>query len=389
MKIKLIKSSFYNEQDTKDALCEFIQSAEYLSMSEQCKSFEDNFSHWQGRKYSVFFNSGSSANLALIQALINKKQLKQSAICGFSAITWATNVMPFLQYGLKVVPVDISLSTLNVSPEILREAHEKYGLDCLFLTNLLGFADDLAEIKRYCKKHKILLIEDNCESLGSVIDGVKLGNFSLASTFSFFVGHHMSTIEGGMVCTDDKELYEELIMVRSHGWDRHLVERTQDQLRKEHSVSDFYAKYTFYDLAYNLRPTEISGFLGNYQLQFLDETITKRVNNFNNLKQLYQSEKYLPLDVSHMEVVSNFAVPIVCKTKESFTKTILDADKHEIEVRPIVGGVMPDQPFFKKYVAEVFEVPNARTINETGFYFGNNPELTNEEITFMLKVFGS
>ena len=279
--IKLIKSTFYKEKQTKKALCKFIFDAKQLSIGPQCYLFEKNFAKWQGRKHCIFFNSGSSANLAIVQALLNLGLLKKNDLSGFSAITWATNPMPLIQLGLQAIPIDVELNTLNISSNKLLSLLKKHDIKMLFLTNLLGFCDDIDKIKNICKQKGIILIEDNCESLGTVYKNKKLGNFSLASTFSFFVGHHMSTIEGGAVCTDNEEIAIMLKLVRAHGWDRNLESKEQNKLRKKYNVeSSFYSKYTFYDLGYNLRPTEINGFLGNTQIKYLDEIVRKRERNF-------------------------------------------------------------------------------------------------------------
>src|SRR3989344_3014647 len=217
--IKLIKSTFYREDEIKKKLVKFISKTEQLSIGKECRKFEESFAKWQGRKYCAMVNSGSSANLAIVQALLNLERLKKGDYVGFSAVTWSTNVMPLIQLGLKVVPVDVELDTLNVSSKKLIEKLNKYPTKMLFLTNLLGFCDDIDEIKKICDKKKIILIEDNCESLGTVYKGRKLGNFGMASTFSFYVGHHLSTIEGGAICTDDEELETMLQIVRAHGWD--------------------------------------------------------------------------------------------------------------------------------------------------------------------------
>src|SRR3989338_1610457 len=281
--IKLIKSTFYQERETKDKLTNFIGRTSQLSFGPECEKFEKNFAEYQGRKYCIFFNSGSSANLALIQALLNSGQLKPGNEVGFSALTWATNVMPLIQLGLRPVPIDIELDTLNISSKKVTESLKNKGLKALFITNLLGFCHDIDQIKKICQDQNMILIEDNCEALGTVYKGKKLGNFGLASTFSFFVGHHMSTIEGGAVCTDDKDLAKMLKMVRAHGWDRHLELSDRKTLKDKHGIKDFHANYTFYDLAYNLRPTEVNGFLGNNQIQYLDEIIKNRHNNFIKL----------------------------------------------------------------------------------------------------------
>jgi CDP-6-deoxy-D-xylo-4-hexulose-3-dehydrase len=383
--IKLIKSSFYQEPVTKYLLSQFVQSADIFSMGEQCKLFENKFSQKQERTYSVYVSNGSAANLVLLQSLLNLGHLKKGDRVGFSALTWATNVMPILQLGLIPVPIDCSLETLNVSPDLLLK--EIKTLSALFLTNVLGFSDQISEIKDLCKVHNVLLLEDNCESLGSKVSGKLLGNFGFASTFSFFVGHHFSTIEGGMICTDDKELYESLVMVRAHGWDRNLSGESQKELRAKHGIEDFYAKYTFYDLAYNTRPTEIQGFLGCKQIEYWDEIVSLRENNFKLFAQeMQQNNDFYNLQVSHMQIVSNFAMPIICKTKELWRYYLDKFTKAEVEVRPIIAGDITSQPFFKKYSTGSYYCPNAKLIHEQGFYFPNNPELFNEDLKILINL---
>lgn len=392
--IKLIKSTFYKENITKKKLCTFISNAKQLSIGPQCYSFEKNFAKWQGKKYCVFFNSGSSANLAIVQTLLNLGLLKKNDLTGFSAITWATNPMPLIQLGLQTMPIDVELDTLNISSSKLLSFLGKNNIKMLFLTNLLGFCDDIDKIKQICDKKHIILIEDNCESLGTIYKTKKLGNFSLASTFSFFVGHHMSTIEGGAVCTDDEKIATMLKLVRAHGWDRNLEETEQNILRKEHKVeSSFYSKYTFYDLGYNLRPTEINGFLGNNQLKYLDEIIEKRQANFIKLSKAInmRDDLYFPLKFNHISLLSNFAYPVICKSKKIRDQLIKKCEGI-IEIRPIVGGDMTHQPFYKKYMPQFEKVlgnSNADIIKEQGLYFGNNPEMTNKELKLLIETFSS
>ena len=190
--IKLIKSTFYKEKETKEKLLKFIAGAQQLSFGKECEKFEKKFARFQGRKYCVFVNSGSSANLALIQALLNTGKIKRGDKVGFSSLTWSTNVMPLIQLGLEAVPIDVEIDTLNISSRKLNRTLRKHKIKMLFLTNLLGFTHDIDEIKKVCDKQKIVLAEDNCEALGTIYKGRKLGNFGLAATFSFYVGHHMS-----------------------------------------------------------------------------------------------------------------------------------------------------------------------------------------------------
>ncbi len=385
--IKLIKSTFYNEHSTKKKLCKFIMDSEQLSLGSQCSEFEKAFSDWQGRKHSVMFNSGSSANLALLQVMINLRKIKLGDSVGFSSVTWATNVMPLITMNLKPVPIDIELDTLNISSSKISEAYKKHKFKCLFITNLLGFSGDMDNIRKFCEKNKIVLIEDNCESLGTEYMKTKLGNFSFASTFSFYVGHHMSTIEGGMVCTDDREIDTMLRIVRSHGWDRHLTSDEQMRLRKKYKVDEFYGKYTFYDIGFNFRPTEIQGFLGMDQIKYLNKIIDKREKNYKQLSKIYNNQDFIEMDVSKLTKISNFAFPIICKTKVLRDKYLAIAKKVGIEVRPIVAGNISNQAFFKKYIKEKYPLLNTEHIHNNGFYFGNNPDLTKKEIDFLVKTF--
>lgn len=389
--IKLIKSTFYKEEQTKEKLIDFIRTATQLSIGKECEKFEKSFAHYQRRKYCVFLNSGSSANLALIQSLLNLGKLKKGDLIGFSAVTWATNPMPIIQLGLKAIPIDVELNSLNISSKTFGTVLKKYPLKALFITNLLGFCDDIDKIRQICLKKNILFIEDNCESLGTVYKGKKLGNFGTAGTFSFFIGHHLSTVEGGAVCTDSEELATMLTLVRAHGWDRNLPSEKQIKLRKKNKTeSAFYSRYTFYDLGYNLRPTEINGFIGNYQLQFIDEIISKRESNFMKLAPLIygNTNKYYPIKYKHIDVLSNFAFPVICRSKKIRDELIVKCEL-QVEIRPIVGGNMTSQPFFKKHMPEFkkIESPNAKLINEQGLYFGNNPEMTEEEISELISIF--
>lgn len=388
--IKLIKSTFHNEKDTKEKLIDFIGSAEIMSFGPECVKFEKTFANWQGTNYCTFVNSGSSANLAIIQSLLNLGRIKKGDRVGFSALTWSTNVMPLIQLGLEVVPIDVELDTLNVSSRSLKEVMKKTTLKMLFLTNLLGFCDDIDEIKKLCNENNIILVEDNCESLGTVYKGKKLGNYGIASTFSFYVGHHMSTIEGGAICTDDKELADMLCLVRAHGWDRNLAEKQQQEIRSKHKVnSSFYSRYTFYDLGYNLRPTEINGFIGNTQIPYLNDIVETRKNTFHEIadKIYMNTDRFYPIRYNHIDLVSNFAFPVICRTKAIRDELVKKCDG-KVEIRPIVGGDMTMQPFFSKYRnGIVFEKSNARLIHEQGLYFGNNPELTSLEKTTILEIF--
>lgn len=387
-KIKLIKSTFYNEDETKQRLSDFIKSSAQLSMGEQCRQFEAAFSKLQGCKYTVLYNSGSSANLALIQALVNMGRLKKGHKVAFSAVTWATNVMPLIQLGLEAVPIDISHRTLNVHSAAFRQACDlEKDIKAFFISNILGLCGDIDSIASICKERGIILLEDNCESFGTVYKGKKLGNFGLASTCSSFVGHHLSTIEGGMVCTDDNELAQMLKIVRAHGWDRSLSATEQLEMRRHHAIDSFYDLYTFYDLGYNLRPTEITGFLGLRQVEIADVIVQKRFENFQRFHAAAQlNASLLPVTAGNIDVVSNFAYPVICNDCPNFRKSRERFLDNNVEIRPIVAGNITSQPFFKKYSDRTWRLPEADLVHNQGFYCPNNPELGESELERLCRL---
>lgn len=380
--IPLMKSAFLNEFETRKALAEFILRADRLSMGEECLKFERKFAKMQGCREAVLFNSGGSANLAMFQALKNLGLLKDADRVGFSALTWSTNTMPILQMGLVPVAVDCDPSTLNVMAQGLAQSLEAGAMRALFLTNALGFAGDLDRIRELCRQKDIILIEDNCESLGTVLPAGRTGNFGLGSSFSFFVAHHMSTIEGGMVCTSDADFAEMLRIVRANGWDRNLTAQQQHKWRKRYDInSEFEAKYTFYDLGFNLRPTEITGFLGQFQMQFLEQNIQCREKNYLRLESIMKENGDLMiLRRDHISTLSTFAFPILCKSSALREKYLARFAGAGIEIRPMIAGNMQRQPFYKKYVKELADLPGADFLHDNGFYCGNYPELSETDL---------
>ncbi len=187
MKIPLMRSAFLKEKDTKKALADFILSAERLSMDKECRNFEIKFSTFQECTESILFNSGGSANLAMLQALKNLGRLKDGDKIGFSALTWSTNTMPIIQLGMIPVALDCEPSTLNTSSRNLLDALTQTDIKALFLTNILGFTDDIDVIKTICEDRGIILLEDNCESLGTELPSGKTGNFGVAASFFIFM----------------------------------------------------------------------------------------------------------------------------------------------------------------------------------------------------------
>jgi CDP-4-dehydro-6-deoxyglucose reductase, E1 len=382
IRIPLIKNAFTENRKTMRALADFVLHSKKLSMGEKCVQFEKSFALMQGRRHAVLFNSGGSSNLALLQALKNLGLIKEKDKIGFSALTWSTNVMPIIQLGLEAVPIDCRTDTLNCMSETAIPELKRHNCKSFFITNALGFAGDLDKIKTECEKENIVLLEDNCESLGTELEQGYTGNFGLASTFSFFIAHHLSTIEGGMVCTDNLELSNMLKIVRANGWDRNLNLQEQKLIRKKHHIrSEFEAKYSFYDLGFNLRPTEITGLLGLTQLKYLKNNMETRKRNFLRIdKIIRQNDDFVPISHSHIKFVSAFAIPFVCKSPKLRLKYVNKFNKAGIEIRPVIAGNMQRQPFYKKYVKNTLVLSGADFLHYSGFYCGNSPDYSEKEI---------
>jgi len=232
-----------------------------------------------------------------------------------------------------------------------------------------------------CNQHDILLIEDTCESTGSLYDGKKLGTFGDLSTFSFYFGHHMSTIEGGMVSTNSEELYHILLSIRSHGWDRDLPIEKQKQLREKYGIGDFRALYTFYYPGFNLRATDLQAFIGLQQLEKLDTIVYNRNKNYLKYHNEIKTKGWKVKPQTH-SLISNFSYPIITENIKELTQELID---NNIECRPLICGSINEHPFwYERY--EKIELPIAKRIHEYGMYIPNNHLMTEEELNRVITI---
>jgi CDP-6-deoxy-D-xylo-4-hexulose-3-dehydrase len=216
--IKLVNDTI-NNQDI-DSLIDWLKTYPKLTKGNLTIELEKKWAKWIGTKYSIFCNSGSSANLLMLWALVEAERIKRNAKVVIPSVAWATDLSPVIQLGMNPILCDINLEDLSVDLDHLEEIFKTTNPDVLMLVSVLGLVPDMNQIVKLCNQYGVLLLEDTCESMGSKVDNKKLGTFGLMSSFSTYFGHHMSTIEGGFVCTNDEELYEILKSIRSHGWDR-------------------------------------------------------------------------------------------------------------------------------------------------------------------------
>jgi CDP-6-deoxy-D-xylo-4-hexulose-3-dehydrase len=344
----------------------------YFTMGKHVKQFEKEFAAYCGKQFAVMVNSGSSANLIAVASLFYKKDnpLKPGDEVIVPSISWSTTYHPLHQYGLKLKFVDVDLNTLNMDVSQL-EAALTPNTKAIVGVSILGNPAELDIMQAFAKKHDLYFIEDNCESMDAELNGQKAGTFGLLNTFSFFFSHHISTMEGGMILTDDKELYHILLSLRSHGWSRDLPD---DSVVYEKSDDDFFEAYRFILPGYNVRPLEFSGAIGLAQLKKLPELTTARRNNLAHFQKLFSNNKHFIIQKEHGKS-STFAFTFVLREEiKHKRKEILSALRAaEIGFRIITGGCLLEHDVIKHYDYTTHgDIYNARYAHHNGFFVANH-----------------
>lgn len=380
-KIDLIQDTIDNKDI--DLLIEWLKSYPKLTKGVKTIEFENKWSNWLGCKYSVFVNSGSSANLLMLYVLKVLEIMKNNKVC-VPSLCWATDLAPVLQLGMEPILIDCNLENLSVDLNHLENVFKTETPSTLILVSVLGLSPDMDKIVELCEKYDVILLEDNCESQGSTYKGKKLGNFGLMSSFSTYFAHTMSTIEGGMISTNDEKVYHTLLQLRSHGWDRDLPNSKQKELRNEWNVNDFSTLYTFYIPGFNLRSTDLQAKIGIDQLDKVDSMIENRYKNFLYYKSKLKNKVWFPKTIEN-SYTSNFAIPVITKSQKDKENLIKDLEENNIMCRPLISGSMGTQPFYKKLYGEN-KLPNCTKIDECGLYVPNHDKLSKEDIDRVCNV---
>ena len=353
-----------------------------LTQSKKVKEFEKKWSKWVGTKYSVFVNSGSSANFITISALkaLNKNKNKNEIIV--PALTWVSDINSVIMNGFKPIFVDVNFSNLSMNTDQVIKKISKKTL-AVFITHAQGFNGLDTKLLSTLKKKKIHLIEDVCESHGATHNKKKLGSYGLISNFSFYYAHHLTTIEGGMACTNDKKIYETLKMLRSHGMLRESGDNKFEKkiIKKNNHLSP---KFIFLYPTLNFRNNEIGATIGINQLKSLNKNNEQRTKNFKLFLELLDTSKYW----KNFEVKgsSNYAFPIILKTydlkKRDFFETQLKKENIEFRRGNAGGGNQLRQPYIKNIVKNINlkNFKNVEHVHFFGYYIGNYPSLSKPKI---------
>ena len=370
------------EDKDKKILTEFINSTDRFTQFEQVKLFEKRWSEWQGCKYSVFVNSGSSADLLMMDATKELFRIFDNAEVIVPSLTWITNITSVIQAKLNPVFVDINLHDLSFNYiDIERNITNKTKF--ILVTHVMGMSANMEILRYIADKYNLIILEDCCESHGAVYDGNKVGNFGLASTFSFYWGHHMTTIEGGMICTNDEELYDLLLLKRSHGLARELDKSKHDGLKIEHP--DIAFNFLFLTYGYNFRNTELHAVIGLSQLKNLDRYIDIRNKNHDEFMRVISGlgDRLYPLKTKG---ISSFCLPFIFKNVEDRHEYMLYLEQCGIETRPIIGGNLLRQPCFSYNNNSPYLYPNAEIVHQCGFYIGNNQFVDSDRLNLLKHI---
>lgn len=345
-----------------------------FSMGAEVAKFEEQFASAMGSAHAVMVNSGSSANLIIVAALRyhSKHGLPEGAEVIVPAVSWSTTYYPLHQYGLVQKFVDIDPGTLNYDLEALADAITD-ETRAIMVVNLLGNPNEFDRIRAIIADRDILILEDNCESLGATYQGRQAGTFGIAGSYSSFFSHHIATMEGGLVVTDDEELYHIMLSVRSHGWTRHLPK--VNHVTGEKSDDPFEESFKFVLPGYNLRPLEMSGAIGQEQIAKLPMIVSERRKNAEQFRALMQGYPQLRIQREIGES-SWFGFSMVVEPDAGFTRADLIAalGRHKVECRPIVAGNFAKNDVVTKHMEHVVHgsLENADDIDRNGLFIGNH-----------------
>jgi len=364
-------------------LAKFVLTSDRFTNGKKVREFESKWNDWLGSKYSLYVSSGSTANYLLLSAVKELYGLKDGDKVLVPACTWVTNVGPVIQLGFTPIFCDINLDNFSFCEQDLEYISKIHSdIKLIFVTHLIGFS---ANVERYKELFpNALILDDICESHGcKSTDGSKRGSDSLGATFSFYFGHHISTIEGGMISTNNYELYDLMKMKRSHGLAREST-RYAEYVKQYPDISN---QFLFITDGYNFRNHEICAVLGLSQLKRLDRYIQKRNENYKKFVDLiskYSFNFYIPVVP---KTCSNFCFPLVCKTAELSDRLKVIFDEIGIEHRPIISGNLLKQPFLSGYnITTQKDNLNVDYIHNNGIYLGNNQFIGDKELNLLKSI---
>lgn len=382
MNYELAYSTF--DEKEKEAMHRVIQS-DMFTMGKNVKAFEMEFASFFGKKYAAMVNSGSSANLVGVAALFYKKEnpLKRGDEVIVPCISWATTYHPLQQYGLKLKFIDVDLETLNYDISELKKAVTP-NTKMIVTVSVLGNPNYFDEIEKICGENNIYLFDDNCESMGAKYNGRFTGTSGIVNTYSTFFSHHISTMEGGLILTDDYEIYCLCKSLRNHGWTR---DQEDDSPIYEKKGDDFFEAYRFILPGYNVRPGELQGAIGLEQIKKLPDMLVQRRKNAAYFQSIFKNDKRFIIQKEVGES-SWFSFTMIIRPNSGIKREkVFEAlKKAEIGYRIITGGNFLEHDAIKYFDYEVTKSENATYAHNYGFFVGNAPKDMRKEIDLLAEA---
>ena len=369
--------------DDIDALSEWLKSYPKLTKGDLTLQFEKLWADYIGTKYAVFCNSGSSANLLMVYAALHNGNIENKKIA-VPSVGWVTTLSPAIQFGLEPVMVGADPNTFGMDLDQLEKLCEEDCPDAVIFVQVLGVPHYKERMLALKEKYGFILLEDSCAALGAEYsDGSMVGTLGDMSSFSFYFGHQLSSIEGGMVNTDSKELYDLMLMLRSHGWGKDLDQETYNSMIEEHGIDDFHKPFTFFVAGFNLRSTDLQAFIGIRQMEKAKWVAQRRYENHvryaQNLEGYVQFQDWR----DHKPVSISFGA--LATSKEHRTEIVNRLVENKIETRIFSAGNLGLHPFWVRRYGK-FDDEMSNIIHSRGFFVPNYPELTNEDIDYICSV---
>lgn len=365
-----------NRDDLSD-LVAWLQTNPWLTQGPLVRQFENEWAEWLGSRHAVFVNSGSSANLLMVYAhLLSEPENKKIIL---PAVSWATTVAPAIQLGLEPLLCEADEKSFGLDLDHLEILLKSTRAAAVMPVHVLGVPNDMAGLLKLREKYGFRLLEDACAATGSRYSGHPVGTFGAMSTFSFFFGHHLSTIEGGMISTGDTALYEILLQIRSHGWAKDLNEDIRREKAEAAGTAGFNAPFTFYYPGFNVRSTDLNAKIGLSQMKKIDSVVSRRVENHKVYQECFSSMEGFSFQKNDAADISSIAFCALAPSTEARDRIAAVLAANGTETRPLGGGNMSRQPFWKKLYPEQ-DFPVADRIMQTCFQLPNHPGIRPEDI---------
>jgi CDP-6-deoxy-D-xylo-4-hexulose-3-dehydrase len=372
------------DADDLQDLIGWLGTNPWLTQGPLVRKFERAWSEWLGVRHSAFVNSGSSANLLMYYALLASERLPNLKVV-VPAVSWATTVAPAIQFGMEPIMCEADPLTFGLDANHLEAIVGREQPAAVVVVHVLGVPADMAPILSLKARYGFVLMEDCCAALGSAYDGRRVGTFGELATMSFFYGHHLSTIEGGMVSTSDDELARILRQIRSHGWAKDLDPAQEAALATAHAPLEFNRPFTFYYPGFNVRSTDLNARIGLSQMRRVEDVVKRRVENHRVYQARFAAHPDFACQGNDRATISSISFAGLAASAAHRERVGRALRAARIETRPLGGGNMTRQPYWRQRFP-VQDLPVADRIHACSFQLPNHPRLTAADVEHICSV---